>query len=190
MKVHIGRYPKDDKERKISIKIDHWDVWSADNTLSLIIHPLLVELQKNKHGAPSVDDEDVPEELRSTSAPPTENDWSTDDNYFKRWDWVLDEMIWTFAQKLEDDVERQFHTGERDIYWQRVNLNGNALEETLYRLGDPKPEFKEKDEDFLWQIVRGPNDTHVFDREGWEKWRDRKQNGFRLFGKYFESLWD
>jgi hypothetical protein len=29
-----------------------------------------------------------------------------------------------------------------------------------------------------------------YDREGHQKWQDRKANGFRLFGKYFEALWD
>ena len=29
-----------------------------------------------------------------------------------------------------------------------------------------------------------------YDREGHNKWQDRKANGFRLFGKYYEALWD
>jgi len=57
MKVHLGRYPKSiSKDRKIKIQIDPWDTWSTDHTLSLIIHPLLVQLQKTKHGSPNVDD--------------------------------------------------------------------------------------------------------------------------------------
>jgi len=39
-------------------------------------------------------------------------------------------------------------------------------------------------------MVKGPNDTHAFDKEGWEAWNARKTNGFRLFGKYYEGLWD
>jgi hypothetical protein len=34
-------------------------------------------IKKDKHGAPFVDDEDVPEELKSTSAPPKENEYDT-----------------------------------------------------------------------------------------------------------------
>ncbi len=90
------------------IKIDYWDTWSMDCTLSPIIAPMLKQLQKEKHGAPYVDDEDVPEEFRSTSAPPRENDWDTDDNHFKRWDWVLDEMIWTFEQLSDWNNDSQF----------------------------------------------------------------------------------
>ena len=29
-----------------------------------------------------------------------------------------------------------------------------------------------------------------FDKEGYDKWHERKSNGFRLFGKYYENLWD
>lgn len=189
MKVNIGKYPKKaNAERKISVKIDPWDTWSTDHTLAYIIHPLLIQLQKTKHGSPLVDDEDVPEELRSTSAPPRENDWDTDANHFKRWDWVLDEMIWAFAQILDDEADMQFHTGEHDMMWRKVNIDGDVLDETLYKMGETPT--VENDEKVFWEMVKGPNDTHVFDREGWEKWRDRKQNGFKLFGKYFEALWD
>jgi hypothetical protein len=37
------------------------------------------------------------------------------------------------------------------------------------------------------------SDSHKqvkYDREGHQKWQDRKANGFRLFGKYYENLWD
>jgi molybdopterin molybdotransferase len=48
------------------------------------------------------DDIDVPEELRSTSAPPKENEYDTDANHFARWDWVMDEMIFAFEYQLKD----------------------------------------------------------------------------------------
>ena len=32
-------------------------------------------------------------------------------------------------------------------------------------------------------------DKIKYDRAGHEAWNSRKQNGFRLFGKYFTSLW-
>ena len=91
------------------VKIDYWDTWSMDCTLSPIILPMLIQLQKTKHGSPSVDDQDVPEELRSTSAPAKENEWDTDDNWHKRWDWVMNEMIWTFTQLSDVDHESQFY---------------------------------------------------------------------------------
>ncbi len=189
MKVSLGKYPrKFGAERKIKIQIDKWDTWSMDHTLSIIIHPLLVQLQATKHGAPLVDDEDVPEELRSSSAPPKKNEYDTDDNFHKRWDWVLDEMIWAFAQKVDDKADDQFHTGETDILWRKVNIEGEVLDETLYKMGET-PESKPNKKHY-WEMVEGPNHTHKFDQEGWEKWNERKRNGFRLFGKYFEALWD
>ena len=90
------------------VKIDRWDTWSMDYTLSFIVVPMLKQLKETKHGAPFVDDEDVPEELKSTSAPPKENDWDTDENHFKRWDWALNEMIWAFEQNLDDKSEEKF----------------------------------------------------------------------------------
>lgn len=98
MKVNIGRYPKGDTERKISVKIEPWDTWSADHTLSLIIVPLLQKIKEDKQGSPNVDDADVPEHLRSTAAPDKENEWDTDDNWHLRWEYVLDEMLWAMNQ--------------------------------------------------------------------------------------------
>lgn len=189
MKVTFGKYPRKlNAERKINVQIDKWDTWSMDHTLALIIHPMLVQLQATKHGGPLVDDEDVPEELKSTSAPKPEKEYDTDDNFHKRWDWVLDEMIWAFAQKLDENADNQFHSGETDIQWRKVDIKGNVLDETLYEFGKT-PKLKEKKEHY-WEMVEGPNHTHKFDKEGWEKWNARKSNGFRLFGKYFEALWD
>jgi hypothetical protein len=41
-------------------------------------------------------------------AQPKENEWDTDSLHFMRWDWILDEMIWAFEQKVSDDAESQF----------------------------------------------------------------------------------
>jgi hypothetical protein len=70
--------------------------------------------QKKKHGAPFVDDEDVPDHLKSTAAPAKENEWDTDANHFARWDWVLDEMIFAFECKTDDSWEEAFRSGEHD----------------------------------------------------------------------------
>jgi len=103
------------------VKIDRWDTWSMDYSLSHIVVPMLKQLKETKHGSSFVDDEDVPEELKSTSAPPKENDYDIDENHFKRWDWALNEMIWAFEQNLDDKSEEKFfdHTewdeGEKDF---------------------------------------------------------------------------
>jgi hypothetical protein len=81
------------------VKIDRWDTWSMDHTLAHIILPMLKQLDKEKHGAPYTNDEDVPEYLRSHMAQPKENEWDTDSLHFMRWDWILAEMIWAFEQE-------------------------------------------------------------------------------------------
>ena len=157
------------------VKIDRYDTWSMDHTLAPIILPMLKQLQKTKHGSPSVDDEDVPEELKSTSAPPKENEWDTDENWFKRWDWVLDEMIFAFECKVDDSWEEAFRSGVHDYITVPVDKDGNEV---------PKGEHK------FWQMRDGPKNTFKCDYDGMRVVEARIQNGFRLFGKYYQALWD
>lgn len=96
-------------KRRVYVKIDKYDTWSMDHTLSLLILPMLKQLRATKHGAPCVDDEDVPELLRSTTAPPKEKEWDIDGNHFHRWNWVMDEMIWAFEQMVDDESTEQFY---------------------------------------------------------------------------------
>ena len=140
------------------VKIDRWDTWSMDYTLSHIIVPMLKQLQETKHGSPNVDDEDVPVEFRSTSAPAKEDEYDVDDNHFKRWDWVLNEMIWTFEQNLDSDSESKFFDHS---------------------------EVEDEKHDIFGQLHK-----IKIDKEGLDAHQDRKTNGFRLFGKYYQALWD
>ena len=114
------------------VHIDPYDTWSMDDTLAHIILPMLKQIKKEKHGSPLVRDEDVPDEIKSTSCPEDKDDtWRASDcNIHKRWDYVLDEMIWAFEYKLLED----------DDY----NIEHN----------------------------------------------NRMANGFRLFGTYYQGLWD
>jgi hypothetical protein len=157
------------------IKIDKYDTWSMDHTLSPIILPMLKQLKEVKHGSPFVDDEDVPEHLRSTAAPPKENEWDTDENHFKRWDWAMSEMIFAFECKVDDSWEDQFRSGEHDIVWKPVDAAGNEV---------PKGEHK------YYQMDKGPKDTYQCDYDAMRVVEARIQNGFRLFGKYYQALWD
>ena len=99
-------------ERKIQVRIDHCDTWGADHTLAVIAVPLLKALKDKKPGAPHVDDADVPEELRSTAAPPLPEEQfsSTDENWHPRWEWVFNEMIWALEQVADDSSDDQFFT--------------------------------------------------------------------------------
>ena len=149
------------------VKIDPWDTWSMDSTLAYIILPMLKQLKETQHGAGYVDDEDVPEELKSTSAPPKENEWDTDDNHFKRWDWVLDEMIFAFTCNVDDSWEDEFRSGKHDIIFVPCKDNPN-----------------------LREMEHGPNHTYECDYEGMKKVQSRITNGYRLFGRYYSNLWD
>jgi hypothetical protein len=155
----------DKNQRKIEVKIDRYDTWSTDHTLALIIHPMLVQLQKTKHGTPFTNDKDVPKNLRSTAAPSKENEWDTDANHDARWDWILNEMIFAFGEIKEGNWEENFHSGVHDIEWEKLE-NGNS------------------------KLVYGPKDTHKFDRKGYDKHLARIINGTTLFGKYYMALWD
>ena len=148
------------RQQKVYVRIDRWDTWGMDHTLALIVLPMLVQLKATKHGAPYVDNEDVPEELRSTNN-------EVDNLHFKRWDWVLDEMIFAFHNKLDDNWEAKFETGIHDWSLEPVD-------------GEPK----------MYQMVHGPNHTHEVDWEARNAYQNRISNGFRLFGKYYENLWD
>lgn len=154
----INRILDKRSSQKIMVRIDNYDTWSMDHTLAHIILPMLKQLNDTKHGSPLVDDEDVPEELKSTSAPPKENDYDIDDNHHKRWDWVLGEMIWAFEQKCRDDWESDYYEYEHDP----TNTEGLGLGLKL-----------------VWE-----------DREGRLAHQRRMSNGFRLFGRYYEALWD
>lgn len=119
------------KKRKEYVRIDKYDTWNMDNTLALIILPMLKQLQKDKHGAPYVDDEDVPEAIRSTAEAPKENEWDTDVYHFHRWEWVLSEMIWAFEQIIKDD-DYKLDKEDYKKYNDRIN-NGTRLFGKYYR---------------------------------------------------------
>lgn len=152
------------------IKINKYDTWSMDHTLAPIILPMLQQLKVSKWGAPFVDDEDVPDYLKSMNAPRVEDEWDTDDNFHKRWEWVLDEMIFAFSAKIDDDWQDQFTSGISDLEWV----------ESDYEYEGEK----------TWQMVHGPNHTKEYDWDRIKAYEDRIQNGFRLFGKYYSGLWD
>lgn len=160
------------RSRKIKIRIDNYDVWNADYTIALIVLPMLKMLKESKHGSPCVDDEDVPEHLRTTAATTLTQDEKdtghTDDLWEDRWDYVLNEMIHTFECTANNDWEDQFYSGEHDLVWEDVEVDGKK--------------FK--------QMNKGPKDTFKVDHDSMKVAWDRRKEGLRLFGKYYHALWD
>ncbi len=147
------------------VRIDRYDTWSLDHTLADIILPMLRQLKATKHGSPHVDDADVPEYLQTHMAQPGDHEWDTDSLWHMRWEYVLDEMIWAFEQKVADDAEGQFF--DHSSY-----KNDNVpIKEWLADVNNRASKVK-------------------YDEAGHQVWLARKANGLRLFGKYYEALWD
>lgn len=150
----------DYRRRHVVVHIDKWDCWNVDSTLSIILVPLLTKLRDEKHGGPLIDKEDVPEHLWEKDGD------DGDERHDERHAWLMSELIWTFQQLHPDtDWECQYSSGNIDIIWVDSDKEG----------------FKE--------LQHGPNHTIKFDKEGWTKHNARIDNGLRLFGKYFRSLW-
>lgn len=124
-----------------SVKTHYWDSWNLDYTVSHMVLPVLKQLKAEKHGSPHVDQEDVPEELRMSEEELRKynEEWGTDEKFFDRWEWVMDEMIWAHEQIVDDEAKAPYD----------------------------HPDYVEH-----------------------KKYEARKANGFRLFGKYYEALWD
>lgn len=155
------------RKRTEKVEIHHYDVWSMDHTLALIIHPMLVKLKEQKHGAPFTEDKDVPDHLRSTSAPPLTEDekncGSTDKLFFDRWEYILDEMIWAFYQVAKDDPDAP----EQPKAYTRKLLDSDNFDDS-------------SDNVEAWKKYQVEN----------VKFEKRKENGYLLFGKYYRGLWD
>jgi hypothetical protein len=161
------------RKRKIKIHIDKWDTWSMDHTLALIALPMLKQLRESKHGAPSVDLDDVPEHLRPNKEEQEifETDGTTDPKFFDRWNWIMDEMIFAFEHIVDDDWESKYHSGEYDLQSKPIEWNdeGKAI---------------------LFEMVEGPNHTAKTDYDAIKEIQNRIDRGLLFFGKYYRSLWD
>lgn len=160
----VHEYRSRRREKQCTVRIEDFDLWSADQTLAMIIVPVLKGILNGKHSAPSVSDDDVPEKYKSTSAAPV-SEHETDDLWFRRWEYVLSEMIWAFEQYLID-WESQYETGEMHY----------VTEETY-----PGSQ--------LYKFVEGPNHTFKTDQDKILEHKQRIDNGLRLFAKYYNSLW-
>jgi hypothetical protein len=124
------------KKREVSIRIDNHDTWSMDHTLGLIIHPMLVQLKETNHGYFISDPEDAPTIGKGEV---TDHGYN-DDLAEKRYNWIMDEMIWAFGEYTNDDMN--------------------------------EPDYKT---------------SSIETRKAYS---ERRSNAYRLFGKYYQNLWD
>ena len=177
MKVTFGKYRGDNANRTAKVIVHDYDTWSLDYTLALIILPALIQLKKTKNGTPS-------EFMFEISGDPNANqrsfDFHTDtyndaiDHAEKKWETVLDKMIWSFLQLVKDDYAKQYHHGEIDMSFEPTEIT------------DP---VTGKVSTFHQIVDKNPNE-HWYDRIGHELHEERIQEGLDLFGKYYRSLWD
>lgn len=149
MKVNI-EYGGEDQNfiTKSEVVIDPEDVWGLDHTLATIIAPCLRKLKEDMHGSCNTDLEDG----------------DNIEDIHKRWENVLDKMIWSFENILTPD-EDKFYT---------------------YQEGVEPVEFSDPDERGVSEMIFNME----VDRDGLDEYNERIQNGLNLFGKYFRGLWN
>ena len=167
------------RKRKISVRIDREDTWSMDHTLAYIILPMLKQLKATKHGSPYVEPEDVPEHMRLTERETAVFDHGSYDKtlnatdeeieaasekFHAQWIWVLDQMIWSFEQEIDEEND---HKNYYDPYEPGEIVEEDSLFSKEERLK-----------------------TGKFNPEKCKAFNQRKQLGFTLFGKYYQALWD
>ena len=154
------------------VKIDRWDTWSMDHTLAHIILPMLKQLDATKHGSPMVDDEDVPEYLREVKKPK-----------LKRKKGDVRNTLQVHAVDMDDNhstIHQKWTWVLNEMIWafeQKVIDDDEHQFFDHTGCGDAAPWSK----DYVSPKV---------DWEGLKAHQARKSNGYKLFGKYYEGLWD
>lgn len=184
------------KDRKVKVHIDRYDTWSMDHTLAHIILPMLKQLKATKHGSPYVDDVDLPVELKMTKRERNVFDnghWnkklkateaeieSASKKFHAGWDWVMDQMIWSFEQELDEDEGSKYYYDpyepgeltEGPMIFNVIQDDGTTVEETM-----------------KWDTEESRRRRGKLNMDKRKAYEERKQLGFTLFGKYYQSLWD
>jgi hypothetical protein len=138
------------------------DCWSICTTNAAFLIPRLKEFKKNLHGHPIF--EDTPEQ---------NGDGEEFDNGMKRWEEMLDKMIFSFECLLNDNEDIIYPHCEFEF----VPCKDNPQYSEMVCIGTPE-ELKKRDEEMI--IFR-------------EKMKERNkiiQEGLDLFAKYYQNLWD
>lgn len=177
MKVNLRKFPKVGS-RKIDIEIERFDSWNLDGTLAVIILPLLIQLKYSKQGIPNEfgdvggADYDVQDSFDFYKE--SHND--AFEEGCKRWEEVLDKMIWSFQQIALEDYDDKYHHGNPKFDW--IKTDKQFLNPITGKV-----------EDTYQMIDKNPHE-HWYDHIGHQLHEERIQEGLDLFGKYFRNLWD
>lgn len=102
-------------------------------------------------------------------------------------DFDTPQHLWSTNAKPKEnpyDVDEYWHQRWEyvlnEMIWAFQQELDEGAEDQFYTYPDPK----------LVESLADQIHNIQVDQEGLNKWQHRKQNGFRLFGKYYESLWD
>lgn len=176
MKVNIRKFNSGPTERKMNIQIDKWDTYSMDHTLSVIILPLLLQLKDSKMGVPSEFVNSIGHDLDGNYYFDFINEDSNAvfDAGCKKWDEVLDKMIWSFQQIVFGDYDDAYHHGKFEFDWQKTKPMINPLTGKMESMSEMKD--------------KNPN-GHWYDHVGHQLHEERIQEGLNLFGKHYRDLW-
>jgi hypothetical protein len=154
------------------VKLDRWDTWSMDHTLASIILPMLKQLRDTKHGSPMVDDEDVPEHLRAVKKPK-----------LKRKKSDLRNTLQVHALDMDDEhslIHDKWDWVIGEMIWAFEQKVTDDDEHQFFDYSKSKG-VAPWDKDYVSPEV---------DWDGLKAHQARKSNGYKLFGKYYEGLWD
>ena len=179
MKVKIGKYLKSEIGQRFDIDIERHDTFSLDYTLALIILPALLQLKATKHGVPGdfvadVGGEDYIDQDSFDFYKETHKE--AFDEKCRRWDEVLDKMIWSFQQIALESYEDKYHHGKSEYDFVKSDKQY------------PNP-ISGKMENTFRMVDKNPN-QHWYDHVGHQLHEERIQEGLELFGKYYRNLWD
>lgn len=110
------------RKRTEKVKIDYYDTWNMDYTLATIIHPMLVQLRKDKHSYSIVDASDVPGGENMSEE--------------ERWTYVMNEMVWAFAQLSNHESDMQFYDDKKQMWNQEAyDAHSARIEKALVLFG-------------------------------------------------------
>ncbi len=158
-------------ERKVKIHIDNYDAWGADHTFAMIAVPLLERVKASKKGVPG---SMLSDEYNTLTA--SKEYWDEKaggplhvraDILFaeaeQKWDEILDHMIWSFREYMNEEWDEQFWTGEMGNITFKDNGDGTSTMETT--------------------------GNRTCDWDARAKHWNKIQEGINLFAKHYSSLW-
>jgi hypothetical protein len=114
MKVYLGKYKKNRKEK---VKIHKYDSWNADVTLAKIIKPVLEQLRDTTHGYPNEFMSIEGDEYMLTAAYNQQHMGGG----MEGWQATLDKMIWSFGEAANEYEDAPYgDTTATKAYFARV----------------------------------------------------------------------